>query len=105
MEEVLIFEKDKSIYMIRAIADELSAEHRQFIYMYLMEQNHQLTDYLQIFEFYICNNEQWLIQRQEQPLRKTKIHVKLDRCEPINEKVWMIDQGSEGIIVLLPSDY
>ncbi|WP_420812971.1 DUF960 family protein [Peribacillus acanthi] len=64
-----------------------------------------LNDYLQIFEFYIEDNQQWLIQRQEEPNRETTIYVELKASEPISCKVWVMDQGGEGIIILFPEDY
>lgn len=74
--------------------------------MQFINKNHQqLTDYLQIFEFYIKNNQQWLIQRQEKPERETTIFVELLEETAINRKVWVMDQDNEGVIVLFPEDY
>jgi hypothetical protein len=100
-----MFERNKPMYMTRAISEELSQEHLNFIVEYLLNNRAKLDDYLQVFEFYIENNEQWLIQRQEVPNRETTIYVQLKRSKPINRKVWVMDQGSEGVIVLFPEDY
>lgn len=48
-----MFESTKPFYMTRTVADELSYEHKQVIIKYLFEHYEQLTDYLQIFEFFI----------------------------------------------------
>jgi hypothetical protein len=79
-----MFEKDKPTYMTRTIANELDKEHQQFILRYIDENGEQLTDYLQIFEFYIENNQQWLVQRQEEPNRETTILTNLNDSEPID---------------------
>lgn len=99
-----MFEKDKPIYKTRAIHDELSLEHQQFILQYVYHNQEKLTDYLQIFEFYVENNQQWLIQRQEEPERETTIYVDMKEAEAINEKVWVIDQ-QDHVIILYPNDY
>ncbi|PKG24281.1 DUF960 family protein [Niallia nealsonii] len=100
-----MFEPHKSIYMTRAVSEKLSIEHKQSIIQYLQEHQSQLTDYLQVFDFYIEDNEQWLIQRQEVPNRETKIFVMLDDSDPIERTIWVMDQDSEGIIILFPDDY
>jgi succinate dehydrogenase flavin-adding protein (antitoxin of CptAB toxin-antitoxin module) len=99
-----VFEKDKPTYMTRAIANELDKELQQFILRYIDENGEQLTDYLQIFEFYIENNQQWLVQRQEEPNRETTILINLNDSEPIDRKVWAMDQG-DHVMVLFPEDY
>lgn len=99
-----MFENDKQIFVTKAIAEQLSAEHQFFIYQYIQEYHAHLTDYLQIFEFYLENSEQWLIQRQEEPNRETTIDINLEVAEPINRKVWVMDQG-EHIMILFPEDY
>lgn len=103
-----MFEPSKRFYMTRAIAEELSIELGQYIFHYIFQyilKNHQeLTDYLQIFEFYIENNQQWLIQRQEKSERETIIHVEFTTARPINRKVWVMDQV-EHVMILFPEDY
>jgi hypothetical protein len=99
-----VFEKDKPTYMTRAIANELDKEHQQFILGYIFENGEQLTDYLQVFEFYIENNQQWLVQRQEEPNRETTIFVHLNQCKPITRKVWVMDQD-DHVMILFPEDY
>lgn len=100
-----MFEPNKAFYMTRSVAEELSQEHQQFIVQYIVEKHEHLTDYLQIFEFYIEEGQQWLIQRQEEPNRETTIYFQLFATKPIERKVWVMDQGSEGIMILLPEDY
>ncbi|MEK4712065.1 DUF960 family protein [Sporosarcina sp. FSL K6-5500] len=97
--------KNGTFYMTRAINEELNQEHLHFIIKYLFEHSEQLTDYLQIFEFYTVNDQQWLLQRQEEPHRETVIPVQLIATEPINRKVWVMEQGDEGIMILFPEDY
>lgn len=99
-----MFDNDKQIFVTKAIEEQLSDEHQFFIYLYMQEHHERLTDYLQIFEFFIENNEQWVIQRQEEPNRETTIAIKLEVANPINRKVWVMDQG-EHIIILFPEDY
>lgn len=93
------------MYMTRAVAEELSTEHQQFIFRYLRQLQNQLTDYLQVFKFYIENNQQFLIQKQEVPHRETTIFVTLEESRPIERTVWAMDQGREGIVILFPEDY
>jgi hypothetical protein len=100
-----MFEPHKQIFMTRAVTEELSIEHQHFIIQYLKENHTQLTDYLQVFDFYLEGNKQWLIQRQEVPNRETTIFVMLEECQPIKRKVWVMDQEGEGIIILFPEDY
>lgn len=100
-----MFERNKPRYMTRTVAETLSKEHQQFLLRYLDEKQERLTDYLQIFEFYVENNQQWLIQRQEVPNRETTIFVQLEEAEPIERTVWVMDQGLEGVIILFPEDY
>lgn len=100
-----MFEPNKPIFMTRFISKELSQEHQQFIIQYIIEHHQLLTDYLQVFDFYPINNQQWLLQRQEQPNRETIHIVRLKDTEAIELKVWVMDQGSEGIIILFPEDY
>lgn len=90
--------------MTRAVANELSQEHQQFILRYIQENQKKLTDYMQVFDFYVEGNQQWLIQRQEQPERETTIFVKLNNSFPVNRKVWVMDQG-DHVILLFPEDY
>ena len=99
-----MFEPAKPFYMTRAVADELSAEHQQFIVQYILEHQEQLTDYLQIFEFYVDDGKQWLVQRQEQPERETTVFVELQEAKPIVRKVWVISEGNHRIL-LFPEDY
>lgn len=99
-----MFDNDKQIFVTKAIAEQLSAEHQFFIYQYMQEYLEHLTDYLQVFEFYLENNEQWLIQWQEEPKRETTIAITLEIAEPINQKVWVMDQGGH-IMILFPEDY
>ena len=99
-----MFEKNIKRYMTRAVADELSDEHQRFILTYIEENQKQLTDYFQIFEFYIEGNQQWLIQRQEEPERETTIFVGLKNAKPIERKVWVLDQV-DHIMLLFPRDY
>lgn len=99
-----MFEPNKPFYMTRAVSDELSQEHQQFIQRYIYENHEKLTDYLQIFEFYIEDGQQWLIKTQEEPDRETTIFVKLEEVLPINRKVWAMDQD-DYIMLLFPSDY
>ncbi|WP_163151592.1 DUF960 family protein [Anoxybacillus sp. MB8] len=99
-----MFERYKPRYMTRAVADRLSEEHVQFIFRYIDEKNERMTDYLQVFEFYVENNEQWLIQRQEQPERETTVFVPLKQATPIEQTVWVMDQR-DYIILLFPSCY
>ncbi|UGB30586.1 DUF960 family protein [Metabacillus sp. B2-18] len=100
-----MFEVNKPMYMTRVVYEQLSKEHLDFILQYIYEQQPQLTDYLQVFDFYVEDNEQWLIQRQEVPNRETTIFVPIKESELIERKVWVIDQGQEGIMVLFPEDY
>ncbi|MDN4492149.1 DUF960 family protein [Ureibacillus aquaedulcis] len=99
-----MFGPSKPFYMTRAIAEGLPVEHQQFILRYLFEHNHQLTDYLQIYDIYIENEQQWLIQRQNEPQQETIIHVEITTDKPINRKVWVMDQVDHNII-LFPEDY
>lgn len=90
--------------MTAAINERLPMEHLQFIVEYLLNHQEQLTDYLQVFQFYIEDKEQWLIQRQEQPDCETTIFVVLEETKPINEKVWVMDQ-QDYVMILFPSCY
>ncbi|MCP1143660.1 DUF960 family protein [Lysinibacillus endophyticus] len=99
-----MFEPTKQFYMTRAIAEELSVEHQQFILKYIFEHHQKLTDYLQIFEFYIENEQQWLIQRQEEPERETTIYVELTTIRPIERKIWVMDE-LDHVMILFPEDY
>ncbi|MEK4530523.1 DUF960 family protein [Solibacillus sp. FSL K6-1554] len=90
--------------MTKAIAEELSVEHQQFILKYIFEKYEQLSDYLQIFEFYIVDDQQWLIQRQEEPEQETTIYVEIETAVPINRKVWVMDQ-EDHVMILFPEDY
>jgi len=99
-----MFEANKPRYVTKAISDELSADHLFFIVQYLYKQQKQLTDYLQVFEFYIEDGDQWLIQRQEVPDRETTIHVDLSEEEPMNRTVWAMDQ-QDYVMILFPEDY
>ncbi|RKQ12140.1 DUF960 family protein [Ureibacillus endophyticus] len=99
-----MFEPNKLFYMTRAIAEELPVEHQQFIVQYILKHHQQLTDYLQIFEFYIEDDQQWFIQRQEEPERETTIFVELTTARPIERKVWIMDQV-DHVMMLFPEDY
>ncbi len=101
---ISMFEPSKPRYMTRAVAEELPEEQIQFIIKYLQDYQDRLTDYLQVFEFYIENKEQFLIQRQEVPNRETTIFVPLKECKPINRTVWAMDQN-DHVMVLFPKDY
>ena len=99
-----MYQSVQGYYMTRAVADELSGEHQQFVLQYLVKQRKQLTDYLQVFEFYIENNEQWLRQRQEVPYREVIVEMKLNKAKPIERTVWsIVDDGY--VTVLFPEDY
>jgi hypothetical protein len=97
-----MFENNKKRYMTRAVAEELSDEHQQFILAYIEENQKQLTDYFQIFEFYIEENQQWIIQRQEEPKRETTIYIDLKNAKQIERKVWVTDQVDH---IIFPEDY
>ncbi|MCM3116317.1 DUF960 domain-containing protein [Neobacillus sp. MER 74] len=99
-----MFGRNKRIFMTRAVANEMSQGHLQFIIGFIYEHQEQLTDYFQIFEFYTENDQQWLIQRQEKPDRETTIFVNLNDSKPITRKVWVIDQV-DHMRVLFPEDY
>lgn len=99
-----MFEKTKPIYMTLSISYELSEEHVQFILQYIKRHYVNMTDYLQIFKFYIEDDEQWLIQKQEEPIQETRILIKLLESEPIDRKVWVMDQV-DHVIILFPEDY
>lgn len=99
-----LFEDEKPRYITRAVGEELSIEHQQFIFNYIHEHKANMNDYFQIFNFYIENDEQWLIQMQEKPNRETTVFVPLKRSVPINRKVWIMDQV-DHIIMLFPEDY
>ena len=101
---ILMFEPTKPFYMTRAISEELPVEHQQFILQYIFEHHQQLNDYLQIFEFYMENDQQWLIQRQEEPERETTIAIHLVETGPIHRKVWVMDQ-IDHVMILFPKDY
>jgi len=96
---------DRPIIVTRAVAEQLSGEHQLFILKYLHEHQASMNDYLQVFEFYIENGEQWLIQRQEVPERETTVYVELENEPAIDRTVWMMDQGHDGLIILFPEDY
>ncbi|KAB7666035.1 DUF960 family protein [Bacillus sp. B1-b2] len=100
-----MFETHKPRYMTRAVTEQLSTEHQQFIIQYLLKQQNQLTDYLQVFEFYVENNQQFLRQEQEVPHREVIIFVRLEKCRPIKRTVWAMNQGLEGIIIMFLEDY
>jgi hypothetical protein len=70
-----VFERHKPRYMTKRISKELSKDHLLCILHYLDQYEGQLEDYLQVFEFYLESNQQWLIQRQEVPDRETTIFV------------------------------
>jgi hypothetical protein len=99
-----MFEDNKKIYMTRAVANELSQEHQFFILGYIHEHQEKMTDFMQVFDFYVKYNQQWLIQRQERQERETTIFVQLNNSLPINRKVWVMDQGNH-IMLLFPEDY
>ncbi|MBE4907875.1 hypothetical protein IMZ08_07385 [Bacillus luteolus] len=91
-----MFESNKLYYMTSAVAEELDEEHQVYIVNYIRYHQEQLTDYLQVFEFYIEDNKQWLIQRQEEPNRETTILVQLNNKKPINRIIWVMDQGDRS---------
>lgn len=99
-----MFEPTKPFYMTRAVAEELSAEHRQFIVSYLYECHNELTDYFQVFEFSITKKKQLLRQKQEQPQLETKIFVMLKETKSILRTVWAMDQ-LDHVMILFPEDY
>jgi hypothetical protein len=99
-----VFEKYKPRYMTKAVSDELSEEHLLFIFQYLDQHQNQLNDYLQVFEFYIEEGQQWLNQRQEVPNRETTIFVEINNARPIERNVWVMDQ-SDYVMILFPKDY
>lgn len=99
-----MFEDEKPKYMTRAVSEELSFEHKQFILKFIFINREKLKDYLQVIEFCIENNEQFLIQRQEVPKRKTKILLTLKETEPISKTVWVMDQN-DHVMILFPEDY
>lgn len=100
-----MFDNDKQIFVTKAIAEQLCAEHQFFILKYIHEFGEKMRDYLQVFEFYIENGEQWLIQRQEVPEQETTVHVGLDKEKAIDRTVWVMGQGDDGRIILFPEDY
>lgn len=99
-----MFDQSKALYMTKTIAQELPTEHLHFIIDYLIKHQPKLTDYLQVFDFYVEQQQQWLVQRQEQPEREATIQVPLKESEPIEQTVWAIDQGTEGVLILFPKD-
>lgn len=98
-----MFEQSKPFYMTKAISEELPVEHQQFLLQYF-KHYHQLTDYLQIFEFYIENDQQWLKQWQEEPERETILAIHFTETDPIHRKVWVMDQV-DYVMILFPEDY
>lgn len=90
--------------MTKAVAETLPSEHQQFILNYLVAQAEQLTDYLQVFEFYIENGEQWLKQRQEVPYSESLVSINLCKAKPINRTVWTIVDDQHATL-LFPEDY
>lgn len=100
-----MFSFDDEIFMTSTIARELPVEHQQFIYHYFKTRQEIMTDYLQIFQFYVQDEKQFLLQSQEQPERETIVEVPLQKEEPIEQTVWMMNQGEDGSIILFPSDY
>ncbi|GAE26248.1 hypothetical protein JCM9140_2287 [Halalkalibacter wakoensis JCM 9140] len=90
--------------MTRAVAEELSEEHKKLIASYIQENQEILTDYLQVFEFSIEKNKQLLRQRQEIPERETNIVLPLREVNPILRTVWVMDQG-DHVMILFPEDY
>ncbi|MFV2046290.1 DUF960 family protein [Metabacillus sp. YM-086] len=99
-----MFEADKPIYMTRAVAEELPDELKYFIVQYLHGCHHNLTDYLQVFEFSNNQNKQLLRQRQEQPYRETQIFVPLKDNKVISRTVWAMDQV-DHVLFLFPENY
>lgn len=90
--------------MTRAVAEELSEEHKKLIASYIQENQEILTDYLQVFEFSIEKNKQLLRQKQEIPEREKIIVLPLREVNPILRTVWVMDQG-DHVIILFPEDY
>lgn len=102
---IIIFSIDKPIYVTRAIAETFPAEHQLFLYQFFLNHHAIMTDYLQVFKFYAEEGNQFVIQSQEEPERETVIHMPLQEEKPIEVTVWMMDQGSDGTMILFPSDY
>lgn len=100
-----MFNHDRQIFVTKAIAEQLSAEHQFFILKYIHEFSENMTDYLQVFEFYTEDDEQWVIQRQEVPDLETTVKVELDKEKAIDRTVWVMDQGPDGHLILFPEDY
>jgi hypothetical protein len=90
--------------MTSTVAEELSQEHQQFIVDFIYSHYTEMDDYLQVFEFYVKNNKQFLIQRQEEPRRKINFYMELKDSGPINRTVWVMD-NHDHIILLFPEDY
>jgi hypothetical protein len=90
--------------MTSNVAEKLSHEHQLFIVNFIFTHCKQMDDYLQVFEFYVKNNKQFIIQRQEEPRRKNNFHMELKDSRPINRTVWVMD-NYDHIILLFPEDY
>jgi hypothetical protein len=90
--------------MTKRISEELSEDHLLYILHYLDQHEGQLEDYLQVFEFYIERDQQWLIQRQEVPERETTIFAGQGVTKLIERIVWVMDQ-QDHIMILFPEDY
>ncbi|ARK22269.1 DUF960 family protein [Sporosarcina ureae] len=99
-----MFSPDKPIFVTSTIAEELPAEHRQFIHQYI-EDNHELmTDNLQVFTFYEEHGQQFLSQRQENLERNTTLFVALKNDQPINLTLYMRSQVEKGTIIMYLDD-
>ncbi|SIS41505.1 DUF960 family protein [Salimicrobium flavidum] len=98
-----MFEPIKPKYMTKRVADELNVELLGWIVHYLDVHFEKLSDYLQVFEFYVEGSEQWVVQKQEVPDRKTTIKVEIDG-KPLKRTVWTLDQ-EDHVMILFPSDY
>ncbi|MCE4049918.1 DUF960 family protein [Bacillus sp. Au-Bac7] len=99
-----MFELQKDSYMTGTVKTELSQEHQLFILNYITRFHKQMTDYFQIFEFFVQGDHQWLLHRQEEPEIETLVKVDLQEALPISQKVWAMDE-QDHIIILLPEDY
>ncbi|URM33404.1 DUF960 domain-containing protein [Cytobacillus firmus] len=102
-----MFEDQGKRYMTRSIAETLHIEIQLFLWSLLDEKvsKEEELDYLQVFELSVKNGKQCIIHRQEQPPNKQQWIVELQHTKPLNCTIWCMDNGSEGQIMLYPSDY
>lgn len=94
----------KSLYMTRAFAEEVPREYKQFLLEYLWKYSEEMTDYLQVFEFYTEGGKEYLRQSQEVPERSRTTAVELPGKVFYTRKIWLMDEGSHRIF-LFPEDY